>query len=659
MEITLPARLCEPGVEFSHPKTKEAPATAAFVSAVCIPLFAALAVAKAFAYGQWMWASLRFPVKWAIVSFHDLLVVIVWAAVGFALIYPIRKRPRLAKTIRRAYLVGSIGLVLYGIANIWVYSALRMPLTYSLLMMAGDTADMRSSVTHYVTFPAIAAVLCGPLAYLGAVSLLLRRAWLGRRWVQGVLLLVLCVYGPVGAYGYSHWYAGGPEDGLAQSPHWALLRSCVERWRGEGASALRDVGPRTYRDEFKTAAGRPPGRSVAPRNSPIKNVIVVVLESTSTQFLSVYGSKYPTTPSLVAEEENSLIFHNYYSNAGYTTHAMMPLVLSLYPGTGWKVYPVTSPHLSGTSVAEVFRNRGSRTAFMTPAYLEFNNMRRFFDNRGFDVVAGGEDFEKLGMGVQVTSWGLDDPPMFRRMIDWIDQEPGRPFYLLAWTQQTHHPYTPATYQHATQFANDQPGERGQMLNNYLNAIHVADEQLGRLFAALRQRNLADETLVIITGDHGEAFGFPHPWMFHGTALYQESVNVPCIFWNPKLFGKGSHRSETVGAHVDLNPTILDLLGQPLPVNWQGTSLFDPDRPQRCFFSCNTGNLLDGLREENWKFIYNVTLAREELYDLASDPTEQKNLASQQPARSKIYRERLAAWAHFEREHLGGLSGGEK
>jgi arylsulfatase A-like enzyme len=178
--------------------------------------------------------------------------------------------------------------------------------------------------------------------------------------------------------------------------------------------------------------------------------------------------------------------------------------------------------------------------------------------------------------------------------------------------------------------------------------------LGRLFAALRQRHLDQNTLVVITGDHGEAFGFPHPWFFHGTNLYQEGVNVPCILWSPALFTPGS-RSETVGAHVDLNPTIMDILGIATPSAWQGRSLLDPDRPQRAYFNCNTGYLLEGMREGDWKFIYNMTLAREELYDLASDPTEQHNLASQNPRLCAIYRQRLASWATYERGHLDALA----
>jgi arylsulfatase A-like enzyme len=131
--------------------------------------------------------------------------------------------------------------------------------------------------------------------------------------------------------------------------------------------------------------------------------------------------------------------------------------------------------------------------------------------------------------------------------------------------------------------------------------------------------------------------------------------VPCIFWNPLLFRPGM-RKNAVGAHVDLNPTIFGLLGIPLPSTWQGRSLLDPDRANRAYFSCNTGNLLQGLREGPYKYIYNATLGREELYNLVSDPTEQANLAKLQPDRCSMFRQRLAAWASFDRKHLAELTG---
>ena len=124
------------------------------------------------------------------------------------------------------------------------------------------------------------------------------------------------------------------------------------------------------------------------------------------------------------------------------------------------------------------------------------------------------------------------------------------------------------------------------LNRYLNCVREADAQLGRLFDGLRSRGIADDTLVIVTGDHGEAFDWPHPCVGHGFYVWQESVNVPCVVWNPKLFAAGLHgrRLRTIGGHVDLNPTVTELLGLSPPGCWQGHSLFDASRPPRATFT---------------------------------------------------------------------------
>jgi arylsulfatase A-like enzyme len=433
-----------------------------------------------------------------------------------------------------------------------------------------------------------------------------------------------------------------------------MLRSFIDHLRGSSSAAPRDSGPLTFRNDFQTAGERSSNAPTLRAASPIKNVIFVVLESTGTQFLSVYGSDYATTPHLLAEAGNSLIFRNFYSNDAYTLYSVMPLVLSNYPGNGWTIYASEYPHIAGTTAAQVLHDRGYRTAFMTSQSLDYRGLRHFFENRGFDMVVGAEEFQKMGVGTIVSSWGMDDPPMFDQMLHWIDGDPGKPFCLMAWTQQTHDPYPPGPNQKMIQLGGDATTDTGRSLNRYLNNLRLADDQLGHLFDALRQRHLDQNTLVVITGDHGEAFGFPHPWFFHGTNLYQEGIHVPCILWSPALFNPGG-RSDAVGAHVDLNPTVFDLMGIPSPASWQGHSLLDPDRPQRAYFNCNTGYLLEGMCQDHMKFIYNMTLAREELYDLNSDPDEQHNLAAQQPDLCSVYRQRLAAWSSYEKSHLDALA----
>jgi arylsulfatase A-like enzyme len=306
----------------------------------------------------------------------------------------------------------------------------------------------------------------------------------------------------------------------------------------------------------------------------------------------------------------------------------------------------------------VLRPHGFRTAFIHNGDLDYTNQRGFLQNRGFDALW---DYRNLGCGEPGTkernyfSWGVEDRCLVDGVLRWIDQDRTRPFAVLAWTIQAHHPYTllPKDTPEIDFFGGNPPPGDYYDLGLYLNVLRETDRQLGRLFDGLRARGLADDTLVVVTGDHGEAFGHPHNTYAHGARIYQENMNVPLILWNPRVFA-GGQRRDTIGAQVDLNPTILDLLGYPSAKSWQGRSLFDPDRPPRAYFYAANDDYLFGVREDNWKYTYNASTGREELYHLSTDPTEQINVAMHHAADCERLRQRIAAWLHYEKRHLTGL-----
>jgi arylsulfatase A-like enzyme len=137
-------------------------------------------------------------------------------------------------------------------------------------------------------------------------------------------------------------------------------------------------------------------------------------------------------------------------------------------------------------------------------------------------------------------------------------------------------------------------------------------------------------------------GKPHPFYGHSGKIYQEDVNVPLIIWSPALF-KSAARSDAIGAHVDLSPTVLDFLNFSFPPAWQGQSLMSPNHSRRAYFFGSADEYLLGVRDENFKYILNTTRDRDELYDLSSDPTEQNNIAHQQRQQTNRLRQRTAAW----------------
>ncbi len=375
-------------------------------------------------------------------------------------------------------------------------------------------------------------------------------------------------------------------------------------------------------------------------------MLLVVLESTGARYLSLYGSPYATTPRLEAEARHALVYDAFYAHVGLTANSLAALSLSIYPYMTWREYTQDYPTYPGETTADVLGARGYRTAFLTSGYLDYVNQAAFLSDRGF-----GELIDGKAMGEAVNSWGVSDALLVDKTLEWIDRDRQRPFYAVAWTQASHHPYDPQPGQAEVDFFEGRPApEDAWDLGRYLNTLAEVDRQLGRLFDGLRERGLDQDTVVIVTGDHGESFGDPHPTWGHGFRLWDTGLRVPLMVWSPALFPEG-HRASTVGGHVDLSPTVLDLVGAPAPAGWQGTSLVAQQRPPRAYFYAANDDYLLGVREGRFKYVYNVTMGKDELYDLLADPGEQVNLAAQQPQKCAELRQRLAAWKHSAAERL--------
>jgi arylsulfatase A-like enzyme len=381
-----------------------------------------------------------------------------------------------------------------------------------------------------------------------------------------------------------------------------------------------------------------------------KNVIVVVLESVGTKYLGLYGNPRDITPTLTAEAQHALVFDNIYAHASFTYASFRPINFSVYPGLPWHYALLEDGRPRPKTLAGLLQERGARTAYFTAGDLDWGDQRWLLERQsGFEVVQGASD---LGCP-PLSSWGAEDRCLVDRLLGWIDEKPGQPFLAVCWTDQTHDPYllSPGVAPDEMPLGNT-PAAFAPDFTRYLNLLRNVDAQLARIFAALRERGLADDTLVVVTGDHGEAFGDPHGQRGHAWSVFQEEVHVPFMIWNPRLF-PGGGRAETIGGHVDLNPTLADILDLPPDGEWQGHSLFDPAKPPRAYFMAIAGGDIFGVREGDWKFVYDVANGRESLFNLRLDPQEQHDFAKGEPARAMQLRQRVAAWVTFEDAFLWG------
>jgi arylsulfatase A-like enzyme len=471
------------------------------------------------------------------------------------------------------------------------------------------------------------------------------------RVIQVVGVALILVRGLIMQRTYDFSWRWKFDRRIAESPHWVMLKSCVAEIVGQKPMHMDTSAPKEYAADFVPLRQPTPAAPAHPISGKPKNVIVMVLESTGAQYMGVYGSEFDTTPRLSAEAAHSLIFDNFYAHDSLTALSIESIALSMYPEVSY--WPDSQRHadISGTAVPKVLKPYGYRSAFMTSAGIEWSGQNIFLSHRGFDDIIDSKDLADPKTHKQIFSWGVEDRYLIDGMVKWIDQDRSKPFFMIGWNTQTHHPYSISPGDHEIDYFAHRPAPQHDMLNRYLNTLRCMDAQLGRLFDALRERGLDKDTVVIITGDHGEGFGAPHQTFSHGWHVYEENVHVSCIIWSPSLYPKGAH-SPTLGGHVDLNPTIVDLLGIPPPDNcWQGRSLLGDTHPPRTYFFAALNDYVVGVREGNWKLIHNASLGEDQLYDLTADRQEQHNLASANPERCADLRSRLGAWVGYQGTYM--------
>lgn len=219
-------------------------------------------------------------------------------------------------------------------------------------------------------------------------------------------------------------------------------------------------------------------------------------------------------------------------------------------------------------------------------------------------------------------------------LRWAIQNKGRqPYFLWLWLNGTHYPYFST--------ANPINPTQGEGALRFDNALRDADAALGRLVEGLRRAGRLDRTILLVTADHGEAFG-EHGMRMHGTSIFDEQVRVPLVISGKAMAGLPS--ADLVGSLVDLGPTILQFAGA-THTGMQGRGLFDPARGRRAYFFCKAGGLTIGYREGRMKYLLDLGDDRLVAYDLSRDPGENRALELS-AERDQQVRVRLSAFLRY-------------
>lgn len=601
---------------------------------------------------EWYWLRAPMQQGWPVLAgaYLDLLYV-AGITLLFLVLLRLSRRLFLRRVLCGGFMCLAVLSLLWAMANIEIVKMLGQPLNYPWLYYSGflrgfDAQQAIAASLSWTVASAVAGIIGGMaiLALLfGRALRLVPAAGPVRRVLQICAVVAAGVYLPLAAWSMQGFYRG-----CLENPVVAFTQSLMASDKAALFSLASDVGT----EDFRISSERPlPSQHAFPAlQPPVKNVLIIVLESVAAEYLPAYGGKYPITPELDRYMGQSRLFANISAHAPNTNKEMVSLLCSTYPSPTYRFETEEHPAAGFVSLSDVLKAQGYRTGIFYAADLRFGNAEGFLVNHQFDVL---NDYRHIGDGKATLISheksdflnALDDATIADALLGWVNTDKDRPFFAMMWTGQTHYPYFALRDQTAFGV--------GEMQNRYLNALRETDQAIGHVLKSLQDRGLLDSTLVVVVGDHGEAFG-QHRQYGHANRLYGENVHIPLLLLNPRLF-KGEH-DPAVGGMVDIAPTILDVLGLNTPGNWQGQSLLASQRSGRTYFLAPWSGATFGYRDADRKYLFEAVSGKYEVYDLKQDPSESNNLASTlTPAELEMIQKRLAAWVQYQDRLMKKLS----
>jgi len=208
------------------------------------------------------------------------------------------------------------------------------------------------------------------------------------------------------------------------------------------------------------------------------------------------------------------------------------------------------------------------------------------------------------------------------------------FYL---TLAQHHPYL-----NGKKALSDDNDISTSYRNNFVESLTYIDGFLKELVDQYKQVGLYENTLFIIIGDHGEAFGFQHPPRFNNNILYREGLWVPLVIVNASLF-PNLVEFDQKNSLIDVAPTIEYMLGMSPSNKYRGLPAFNSSQDRSTYAACWYKNRCLAVMNKNYKFIYNYGDIPDELYDMKTDLNEQNNIARDLPELRDQYRKEVFRW----------------
>jgi arylsulfatase A-like enzyme len=424
---------------------------------------------------------------------------------------------------------------------------------------------------------------------------------------------------------------------------------------------------------------------------PADNLILITIDALRHDALGCVGSSYASTPNLDALAARGVLFEQAIANGPRTQSSFPAIMTSLYPLVAGERRRLPS---KARTLAEALSGAGFATAGFNPSNPFLTRETGY--HRGFDLFVDFWDaHERTGEPGTTSRWGsvkrrihdavgrrslgflmlaqallmeeggqyLTGRYITDRALAWLERGRG-PFFLWLHYMDVHYPYQPIPGQrrladrlsYLSGMLGLTMGRTGAAISAlrtlYGARVALVDELVGDLVRGIAGLGLADTTAVVVTSDHGERLGERGRWA-HGPDLHDELIHVPLIITGPAL--TGPRRIDRQVELLGLAPTVLELVGVPIPPSFLGASfasqtlgLADTDVESVFSEAMHGGSrtsrsgmpdvhTITSCRRQGWKLIHDTEDDSVELFDLTADPREIDNLARECPEKTDLLR----------------------
>ena len=569
------------------------------------------------------------------VSFYDLMLLCGFSLIIFILLLVTKKYRMLQNVIKVISVILITGFLLFSILNIEIVKQLGKPLSYNWLYYSDflKATDAKNALRKnfypgFITNLLLIIFSVAIMAY--AIALFTYKSHYLK--LTAIILCTLPLLFLIASYYEVKKYKF--ESAKIENPVYVLVASWIN---AESKPSLFTIKVSQQTKTDIVLMHQQQLYEKLPGTDSITNVVMFIMESTPANMVQVFDSTYQVTPNLNEWKKYAAVYTNMYAHLPNTVNSIFSITSSLYPMISYKAIINEHPNINTATLPQLLKDNGWNTSLFYSSDLSYSNIGGYATHHGFETAEDFKiircDFKKFESNYAQLD-GLDDRCIVSGYLNWKDSLKEQKTFSMLWVNQTHYPY----------FSHDKNKYTNNAeLNPYLNALKNVDEAFSQLMQGLKSRNNLNNTLVVVVGDHGEAFG-THNQYSHASKVYEENLHVPCLLINPVLFN--GEKNNRIAGLIDIAPTVMHLLNIKTPQEWEGMSLLDNRQKNHTFFVGPFSDFLFGSRFDNWKLIYNATINEYELYDLNKDPKELTNVANQHPDILKKEYEILSGWVQF-------------